>query len=81
MTRRFFSTVDPMKDRNIDGKKPEEPTCYTTSVSSIPGDDIKIVEECTFSMDFDTLTSISFITTGPNVLVEGILGWKGIDNC
>lgn len=47
------------------------------SVSSTPGDNIKIDAGCTFTMDFDTLTDISFITEGASVLVEGILGWKG----
>ena len=49
----------------------------TTAVSSTPGDNIKLGPECIFSLDFDILTDISFITTGSSVLVEGILGWKG----
>jgi len=53
----------------------------TTVVSSTPGDNIKIGPLCVFTMDFDTLTCISFITAGSDVLVEGILGWKGTDMC
>ena len=52
-------------------------TDATTVVSSTPGDNIKLGPKCIFSMDFDTLTSISFITAGTDVLVEGTLGWKG----
>ena len=49
----------------------------TTSVSSIPGDNIKVSAECVFTMDFDTLTTISFITGGAAILIEGLLGFKG----
>ena len=52
-------------------------TAATTSVSAIPGDDIKLGPSFVFTMDFDNLTTISFITGGTSVLVEGILGWKG----
>lgn len=52
----------------------------STAVSSMPGDNIKLGPLCVFTMDFDTLTDISFVTGGSNVLVEGILGWKGT-NC
>ncbi|KKM68929.1 hypothetical protein LCGC14_1456010 [marine sediment metagenome] len=52
-------------------------TAATTVVSSTPGDNIKLGPKCIFSMDFDTVTSISFITAGTAVLVEGTLGWKG----
>jgi len=51
------------------------------SVSSTPGDNIKLGPLCVFTMDFDTLTNVSFITAGANVLVEGILGWKGTVMC
>ncbi len=51
-------------------------TAATTSVSSVPGDNIKIGPGCTFSMDFDSVSQISFITTSAGVSVEGILGWK-----
>ena len=47
------------------------------SANSIPGDNIKLGPSCTFSMDFDTITSISFITASSTALVEGHLGWKG----
>ena len=49
----------------------------TTSVSAIPGDNLKLGPECTFTMDFDNLTTISFVTGGAAVLVEGFLGFKG----
>lgn len=47
------------------------------SASSIPGDNIKLGPLCIFTMDFDTLTAVAFITAGSSVLVEGFLGWKG----
>ena len=54
----------------------------STAVSSIPGDNIKVNPECVFTMDFDTLTTISFVTaSGVNVLIEGLLGWKGSGGC
>ena len=53
----------------------------TTSVGFTPGDDIKIGPGCTFSMDYDVLTELSFITTGPTVNVEGLIGWKGTVSC
>lgn len=53
----------------------------TTTVGPVPGDNIKLGPGCTFTMDFDVLTAISFITTGATVVVEGILGWKGTQNC
>jgi hypothetical protein len=53
----------------------------STAVGSTPGDNIKLGPECVFAMDFDTLTSVSFITGGSEVLVEGHLGWKGIVGC
>lgn len=49
----------------------------SASASFAPGDNIKIGAGCTFSMDFDTLTNISLVTEGPNVNIEGTLGWKG----
>jgi len=52
-----------------------------TAVSSTPGDNIKLGPECIFTMDFDTLTCVSFVTEGTTVLVEGILGWKGTEGC
>ena len=74
LTLRNASTTTPFYF-NITG------TDATTTVSSTPGDNIKLGPECTFTMDFDILTSISFITSGTNVLVEGILGWKGTNVC
>ncbi len=48
----------------------------TTSVSFVPGDNIKIGPNCSFTMDFDSLNEISLITNGSSVDIEGILGWK-----
>lgn len=53
----------------------------TTTVSSTPGDNIKLGAGCVFTMDFDTLTNISFITGGEAATVEGWLGWKGTIQC
>jgi hypothetical protein len=53
----------------------------STTVSSTPGNNIKVGPGCVFSMDFDILTKVSFITEGASVLVEGILGWKGTKSC
>ena len=53
----------------------------TTAVGSTPGDDIKLGPKCVFEMDFDTLTAVSFVTAGSDVLAEGILGWKGTIGC
>jgi len=47
------------------------------SAGSVPGDNIKLRPGSIFTMDFDTLDTVAFITTGSGVLVEGILGWKG----
>jgi len=46
------------------------------SASFTPGDNIKIGAGCTFSMDFDSLSEVSFVTGGATVAIEGILGWK-----
>lgn len=51
------------------------------TVSSTPGDNIKLGPECTFEMDFDTLTKISFITDSGTALIEGWLGWKATVGC
>lgn len=48
------------------------------SVSLVPGDNIKIDSQGVFIMDFDSLDSISLITGGGSVIIEGILGWKGV---
>ena len=53
----------------------------TTVVSSTPGDNLKLGPGCIFELDFDSLTNISFITTGSAVTAEGHLGWKGIIGC
>ena len=53
----------------------------TSSISLVPGDDIKIGPLCVFSMDFDTLNEISIVTSSGTSEIEGILGWKGIAGC
>jgi hypothetical protein len=48
------------------------------SVGFTPGDDIKLRPGCSFTMDYDILTEVSFITSaGQTASVEGLLGWKG----
>jgi hypothetical protein len=47
------------------------------SVGMIPGDNIKVAGLGIFTMDFDTVHSISLITATGTVFVEGILGYKG----
>ena len=49
----------------------------TTVVEFVPGDNIKIGAGCTFTMDFDAISELSFITGGSNADIEGVLGWKG----
>lgn len=49
----------------------------TASANSTPGNNLKLRPGCVFEMDFDSLTSIAFITEGASVPVEGYLGWKG----
>ena len=50
----------------------------SSSVSLIPGDNLKIGAGCEFEMDFDILESVSLVTAaGISVEVEGFLGWKG----
>jgi hypothetical protein len=41
---------------------------------------MKLNGTCVFEMDFDSLTNVAFITEGDNALIEGYLGWKGLDN-
>jgi hypothetical protein len=48
------------------------------TASLTPGDNIKIDTNCTFNMDFDTLTSISLVTGSSSTTVEGTIGFKGI---
>ena len=50
----------------------------TTSVSFVPGDNIKVATQGTFTMDFDSLTSVSFITASGTAFIEGLLGFKGV---
>jgi hypothetical protein len=71
LTLRNASTTDPFYF-NVTGSD------AVASANSTPGDNIKLNAQCVFEMDFDTLTNVSFITTGPEVLVEGLLGWKGV---
>lgn len=49
----------------------------STAVSFIPGDNIKLEPGCTFTMDYDTLDEVSFITPGSGIQIAGLLGWKG----
>ena len=49
----------------------------TASVGIVPGDNIKIPGLGVFTMDFDTVHSVSLITASGTVFVEGILGFKG----
>ncbi len=54
----------------------------TITVGAVPGDDVKIGPGCSFTMDYDSVNEISFITTGSTVQVEGLLGFKGtVSNC
>lgn len=54
----------------------------TSSVSFTPGDNIKIEPGCSFTMDFDTLRTISFISDeAGGVAMSGLLGWKGSQGC
>lgn len=50
----------------------------STVVGPIPGSNIKIGPAGIFTMDFDSLSSLSMISDGAAV-AEGILGFKGID--
>lgn len=47
-----------------------------TDVGIVPGDNIKVGANGIFTMDFDTLSSVSLVASG-TVAVEGILGFKG----
>lgn len=49
----------------------------TTTVGATPGDNIKLGPGCSFEMDFDALFSVSLVSAGASVTVEGVLGWKG----
>lgn len=50
------------------------------NASFIPGDNIKVGPGCTFTMDFDTLSQVSFISNG-SVNIEGLLGFKATISC
>ncbi len=49
----------------------------SSSVSLMPGDNLKIGAGGEFEMDFDVLECVSLVTAGADVEVEGLLGWKG----
>lgn len=51
------------------------------NVGITPGDNIKIGPGCSFTMDMDIIETVSMITTGPTVPVEGLLGFKAITGC
>jgi hypothetical protein len=53
----------------------------TTAVSFVPGDNIKLGAGCTFTMDYDAVSQLSFITEGSSAAIEGLLGWKGSNAC
>lgn len=82
-------TIDPPARRIIVNNKDENSDVFlrindspaTTSVGFSPGDDIKIGPGCSFSMDFDILKEVSFITGGATVNIEGILGFKATKSC
>lgn len=84
-TARSINNLDPPARRltvlNTDSQSPVyvnvtgDPA--QASVSFSPGDNVKIGPGCTWTMDFDILTDISFVTAGPSVEIEALLGWKG----
>jgi len=47
------------------------------SASLTPDDNVKIPADAVFTMDFDSVSQLSLITSGPPVFIEGTLGWKG----
>lgn len=49
----------------------------STEVGIIPGDNIKIGPQGIFTMGFDSLSSLSMVSSGLSP-VEGILGFKGV---
>ena len=51
------------------------------SVSSTPGDNIRVGAGCVYEADYDSLTTISFITEAGTAAIQGHLGWKGSGNC
>ncbi len=74
LTLRNTSTTDDLYFNVVGG-------VATTLVSFVPGDNLKLGPGCVFEFDFDTLTNISLITGGADVLAEGYLGWKGTVSC
>ena len=67
---RNTNTTNPLYLR-VDGQ------VASSSVGIVPGDNIKIAGLGIFVMDFDSVHSVSLITTSGTVFVEGILGFKG----
>jgi hypothetical protein len=51
------------------------------SVSFVPGDNIKLDPGCDFTMDFDAVHELSFVTSTGTVAMEGLLGFKGTGGC
>lgn len=49
----------------------------SATIGAVPGDNIKIGPGGIFTMDFDSLHSLSMVSSG-SAVVEGILGFKGI---
>lgn len=66
---RNTSTLEPVFLR-LDGQE------ATTDVGSVPTNNIKVGEQGTFSMDFDSVETVSLVSSG-TVFVEGVLGFKG----
>jgi len=48
----------------------------TTAVGLPPSDNIKISPGSTFTMDFDSISTVSLVSSG-TVFIEGLLGFKG----
>ena len=63
------STLKPVFLR-LDGQEASQ------DVEVIPGNNIKIGEQGTFSMDFDAINTVSLVASG-TLSIEGILGFKG----
>jgi len=82
-------TIDPPARRLIVNNKSDSVDVFlrindspaTTAVSFAPGDNIKIAACTSFSMDFDSLSEVSFVTAGGNADITGLLGFKGTKGC
>ncbi|MBD3260332.1 MAG: hypothetical protein GF334_01420 [Candidatus Altiarchaeales archaeon] len=48
----------------------------SNNVGALPGDNIKISPQAVFSIDYDTISTLSVVASG-TASVEGILGFKG----